>query len=252
MDQQNAMTPALRVKSGRTALLATAALLLVAQTLTVSAADPAPAAQQSPQQRVAMLKEWLKASQATLRTYQWIETTVINLHGEEKASFQKRCYYGADGVLQKVDIGPEQDAKQPGGVRGRVMARKKADMTDYMQSAVALIKSYVPPDPAKIQAVKDAGNVSIQPEANGLVRLSFRNYEKPGDVLALELDVSNEQPKGIHVASYLDMPNDAVTLDVVMSQLDDGTSYAASTTLNASAKKLVVKVSNSGYQKITR
>jgi hypothetical protein len=226
--------------------------IVMAFLVSLSGATAVAAQQAGVSERVEGLKANMAASNAALRHYQWIETTVINLHGEEKASFQKQCYYGADGVLQKVDIGPEQDAKQPGGVRGRVMARKKAEMTDYMQSAVALIKTYVPPEPAKIQAVKDAGNVSIQPEANGLVRLSFKNYEKPGDLLAMELDVSNEQPKGIHVASYLDTPNDAVTLDVVMSQLDDGTSYAASTTLNASAKNLVVKVSNSGYQKTTR
>ena len=88
------------------------------------------------------------------------ETTVISLKGEEKSREQKQCYYGADGSLQKVDVS-ESPQEEKRGLRGRVVARKKAELTDYMKQAVALVKTYVPPDPAKIQAVKDAGNVSL-------------------------------------------------------------------------------------------
>jgi hypothetical protein len=50
---------------------------------------------------VGALKATLAASQATLRQYEWIETTVVSLKGEEKSRKQQRCYYGADGTLQK-------------------------------------------------------------------------------------------------------------------------------------------------------
>lgn len=49
-----------------------------------------------------------------------------------------------------------------GGIRGRIAANKKEELSDYMEQAVALVKSYVPPNPAKIQAVKDAGGVSAE------------------------------------------------------------------------------------------
>jgi hypothetical protein len=59
---------------------------------------------QSPeiQQRVAALKESAAKDQQSIRQYEWIETTVISLKGEEKSRQQKRCYYGAEGSLQKV------------------------------------------------------------------------------------------------------------------------------------------------------
>jgi hypothetical protein len=38
------------------------------------------------------------------------------------------------------------------GLRGRIIANKKAELTEYMQNAVSLVKPYVPPDPAKLQA----------------------------------------------------------------------------------------------------
>ena len=119
-----------------------------------------------------------------------------------------------------------------------------------MQSAVALVKSYVPPDPAKLQAVKDAGDVSLQLAGSGAeVKLAFANYEKPGDSLDVSINLANNQMQGLSVASYLDDPSDAVNLGVIMSQLPDGTVYASETTLDAPAKNLTVVVQNTGYLK---
>ena len=56
----------------------------------------------SPDERVAALKQSLQESQGRIRQSEWIETTVISLKGEEKARTQKRCYYGADGGLEKL------------------------------------------------------------------------------------------------------------------------------------------------------
>ena len=53
----------------------------------------------TPEERVAALKKSLADSQAQLRRYQWIETTVISLKGEEKSRQQQNVYYGADGKL---------------------------------------------------------------------------------------------------------------------------------------------------------
>ena len=64
----------------------------------------AEAQQPSVPERVAELKAALAASQASLRQYEWMETTVTSLKGEEKSRKQQRCYYGADGVLQKVAV----------------------------------------------------------------------------------------------------------------------------------------------------
>ena len=50
----------------------------------------APAAQPTPQQRAAQLQQWLKASQAQLRAYQWIETTAVTMDGEEKSRIDRK------------------------------------------------------------------------------------------------------------------------------------------------------------------
>jgi hypothetical protein len=201
-------------------------------------------------ERVAALKTNLAVSQAKLRQYEWIETTVVTLNGEEKSRKQQRCYYGADGVLQKVvvDASPPPDKKF--GLRGRIIANKTAELTTYMQSAVIMVKSYVPPDPARIQAAKDAGKVSIDVLVPGQsVRINFRDFQKPGDNLGVGIDIASNRVSGLTVASYLESPADVVTMTANMAQLNDGTTYTTNITLNAAAKNLTVTVQNSGYRK---
>jgi hypothetical protein len=212
----------------------------------------------TPQERVSVLKQSLQESQTKLRQYEWIETTIISLKGEEKSRTQKRCYYGADGKLQKVPMADPQPAQQPsasGGRRGRVKAKvvenKKDDMKEYMERAAALVQRYVPPQPADIQRAKDAGKVTAKPAGAGLVRLEFPDYLKSGDRLSIDVDAAANQLRGLTVASYLDQAEDAVALAVQLGTLADGTSYTAQTTLDSVAKIRVV-VQNAGHHPLSR
>src|SRR5271154_2427580 len=224
--------------------------LLAAAIVFGSGISVAQAPQPSLQDRVLALKTTFATSQANLRQYEWIETTVVSLNGEEKSRKQQRCYYGADGVLQKVLVDASPPPATKPGLRGRIIANKKAELTAYMQSAVSLVKSYVPPDPARIQASKDAGKVTIQVLDPGKrAQVNFRDYQKPGDNLAIVIDLANNVVSGLGVSSYLDSATDVVTLDAKMGQLNDGTIYTSDTTLNAAAKNLTVTVQNTGYRK---
>jgi len=210
----------------------------------------AQAPQPSLQERVAGLKATFAASQAALRQYEWIETTVVSVNGEVKSNKQQRCYYGADGALQKVLIDASPPPATKPGLRGRIIANKTAELTEYMQNAVALVRTYLPPDPSKIQAAKDAGKVSIQVLDPGKrAQINFADYQKPGDNLAIAINIANNIVSGLGVSTYLDSPTDVVTLSADMGQLNDGTIYTSSVTLNAAAKNLTVTVQNSGYRK---
>jgi len=224
--------------------------LLAAAIVFGSGVSLAQAPQPSLQDRVLALKTTFASSQAALRHYEWIETTVVSVNGEEKSRKQQRCYYGADGTLQKVLVDASPPPATKPGLRGRIIANKTAELTEYMQNAVALVKSYLPPDPARLQAVKDAGNVGIQVLTPGqLAQLNFASYLKPGDNLAVQINLVNNTVAGVGVSTYLDGPSDVVTLNARMGQLNDGTLYTSEVTLNASAKNLTVAVQNSGYLK---
>jgi hypothetical protein len=95
-----------------------------------------------------------------------------------------------------------------------------------MKQAVALVKTYVPPNPAMIQRSVDAGKASMEVLQPGkVVRLVFKDYELPGDSLG-------------------------VTMNATMGSLTDGATYTASTRLSLPSEKLEVNVANSGCRKM--
>jgi len=211
---------------------------------------PMASAQQTPEQRVAAIKQWLGQSKAQLKTYQWLETTTVSVNGEVKSTKESNCYYDVTGTLQKVPVAASPAPEKKRGIRGAIIADKTEEMTDYMQKAVALVKTYVPPTPEKIQASKDAGKMTLGSAPGGQnVVLNFGSYQLPGDNLSVTLDPATNRLLGLGVSTYIDDPKDAVTLAVTIGSLPDGTGYAQGITLNAKAKELTVTVTNSGYRK---
>jgi hypothetical protein len=51
---------------------------------------------------VAVLKQLLQESLDRLRAYEWTETTVVRLKGEEKARRLSRCHYRIDGKIERA------------------------------------------------------------------------------------------------------------------------------------------------------
>lgn len=234
----------------KAALAALAALVAVC---VGSLALPAFAQQPTAAERVASLKATLVGSQVVLRQYEWIETTVVSLKGEEKSRKQEQCYYGADGKLQKVLLTQPAPESTKRGLRGLIAESKKEELTDYMKEAVSLVRQYIPPDPARIQAAKDAGKVALQlMEPGKRVRLTFMDYLKSGDSLALDVDLTNNHPLSANVNSYLDSDKEPVTLAITFSTLNDGSTYVSRSVLDAKGKQLNVTVENSGYRKMTQ
>jgi len=222
--------------------------------LTVLAVFCVSAMAQQPDVRahVAALKESLTRSRQQAKKYQWTETQVVSLHGAEKSRKQFAAHYGPDGMVQKtvVETSPQ---KQEHGLRGRIIEKKKEEMTDYMKRAVALVKEYVPPDPAKIQAAAAAGKASADIiEPGRRISLHFRDYRMPGDDLSIDLDPASKRLLGANVKTYLDDPKDIVTMAVQFGELPDGTTYPSTVNLNAQAKSVTVQISNSDYRLIAQ
>ena len=209
------------------------------------------AQQPAPPEKVVAAKQAFQDSQIRLRQYEWIETTVVSYKGEQKSKKEERCYYGADGVLQKVPVGTPEQAKMPGGLRGVAAKNKKEKITEYMQQAVAMVKNYVPPNPALIQRSKDAGKASLNMiDPMKRIRLDFADYFQAGDVLSIEMDVVNNLILGVHVSTSLGSPEDPVSLDVAFGTLPDQTIYTSTIALAAPAKDVLVNIQNTGYKKI--
>ncbi|HET9251564.1 MAG TPA: hypothetical protein VFP58_05550 [Candidatus Eisenbacteria bacterium] len=238
------------------AMFTSVACVAVAQEAAPPPATPpadAPAAQ--PGDRVAQIKESLAASKAALKSYEWVETTTVSLGGEEKARNENRVYYGAEGTLQKVPLAPDaKEEKKKRGLRGKAVENKKEELAASMKEAVALLRQYAPLDPAKIQAAKDAGNLSIStPAPDGGVKVTIKNYLKAGDEVTIDIDGAKNTLKGFGISSYVGdataKEKSPVTAAIAYAALPDGTIYPAKESLVISAQKLSVDIQNSGYKK---
>jgi len=207
------------------------------------------------EQRVATFKQAVQQSLAGLRKYEWIETTTVSLKGEVKSQKQNRCYYGADGTIQKVPIGEpaappqEQSGGRRGRIKSRIVAKKTGEMTDYMKQAANLVHQYVPPDPALIAYSKDTSKVAVEPvEPNRVVRVAFHDFIKAGDLLSANLNIQSNTILDVNVSTWLDSQKDVITLAVSFNQLPDRTSYSSQTILDSKSKQIKVVVENSGHR----
>jgi len=199
----------------------------------------------------AAIRQNLEESLHNLRGYHWKETIVVSHNGEDKSTLMNSCVYNASGKLVRTPE-PVPASAQVNGVRGATPNAEKASAQAYEHSAVALLRSYVPPDPAKLRKCWQAGRMTTDViEAGHRVKLSFKDYEKPGDEMMVEVNPASHQVLSVAVNSYLASPKDAVTLNGDMASLPDGTSYPAKVQLNTPAKQMGLTVTNSDYQKKT-
>ena len=138
---------------------------------------------------IAMIKTNLANSKQTVKQYSWIETTSTYIKGDLKSTKQNQCYYSVDGKLTKVETGASDQAKTPGGIKGKIIANKKEEMADYIAKAMDKVKAYLPPDGDKLQQIYAGGTMAVQILDPGKkFKLSFPNYLQKGDMLAISIE----------------------------------------------------------------
>jgi len=229
----------------------TTAVVAVALVFAFAAAFKANAggAPQGAQGPFAAVEAAAARNQAQLRRYSWISTTQVSYNGDLKSTQVQSVQYGPDGNLQKNEIS-NTEAPQPPGLRGLLAKRKADEIKTELESATALIKSYVPPDPARLAACVGAHNMQLLPAQPGLATLVFSNYNLPNDALTLTFAVEPKTIQTIDVATWLDQPSKTVQLVVQFATLPDGTDYPATVTLTLPSSNLQVQVTNSNYQQV--
>ena len=201
------------------------------------------------QAKVAAIKQSVAENQQKLHKYQWMETTQLTLNGDAKPPTQSMCQYGPDGTVQKTPMSPPPPPPSGGRMKQRIVEKKKEEMKDYMGQVKTLLAQYVPPNPQKMQQALQAGKASLNPSPDsGTTSVVFKDYSLPGDQMTLTFNTAAKKISAINVNTYMDNPQDAVTLAVKFASLPDSTNYIQQSVLNATAKKLVVTTTNANYQ----
>lgn len=204
------------------------------------------------QEKTAALKQSVVMNQQELVQYSWIDKTELSVKGEVKNTKLESCQYGPDGKIQKTLLTEPPEPSDKRGLRGKVAKKKTGEMKDYMEGATKLIARYVPPSPDAMQAVLDAGKASFGQSGPDAVQLIFKDYVQPGDSYVFTLDAANGSMRHIGVDTYLDKPEDKVTLAIEFQTLPDGVHCMAKKVLNAAAKEIVVAITSSDYKKLAK
>ncbi len=208
-----------------------------------------PAVAQDLKEKLAAAKEAAAKNAQAQRAYTWIEKTELSLKGEVKTTKVESCRYGPDGKVVKTAVVTPPPAEKKRGLKGKIIEKKTEEMKDELESAVALVQRYVPPSPEKMQAVMTAGTASIAQSGPGALALKFPGYEKPGDALTITFDAAVTSLRQLNVATWLDKPDDPVTLNVTM-QTQGGVSYPGTILLSIPSSRIDVRITKSNYQKL--
>ncbi len=225
---------------------------IVALPLSVAWCRQQPAGNTPAQQHVSELKQAMAANRQKQMKYQWVQSTEVSVKGKVRKDQQMECRYGADGEVVKTPVGVEPSAQTPGGIRGKIVAKKKEEVQDEAERMKELISHYAPPDPQMIKASKQAGNASLT-ASHGIVTLSFTDYYKPGDMISFGFDTDAKKLVSYNVHTYLDDPkNDVVTMKNQFASLPDGTNYVRQTVLEAPSKQIQITTINSNYTPVSQ
>ena len=227
--------------------------LLVFAILTIAAILTLPDFAQNAdlQQKIADLKAGAAANKQALAQYSYLQTTTISLKGEVKKVKHDRVVTGPDGKPQKTSLDPPEAAAAPNGgrLKQHVIAKKKEEYADYADSIKTLIAQYVPPNKELIQQAASSGNVTLGPAGiPGEFNLVISNYVKQGDKMTLTINKAAGGMQSVSIATYLDKPSDAVTVDVQFAHIPNGPRYPATQKINGTSKQMVIMVQNSDYQ----
>lgn len=220
----------------------------------IAQADGGGAMKAMVQQKLEAIKTSSAENQKKLHQYTWTETSSITANGREMPARVSNCFYGPDGKVHKTPIGDSSSTASSGNRGGgrimqRIKEKKAAEMKDYMQQVGGIVKMYVPPAPERMQKAFQAHKVSFN-KTGGRVDLVFHDYALPGDSMTVDFDTASKKIRSLSVKSYLDTPQNPVTLTVNFATLPDGTSHPSRTTLDARGKDIVEVVNvNSNYRK---
>lgn len=207
------------------------------------------------QQKVAQIKEAAAANKQALAQYTWVETDTISLKGEQKKQEHFQVRMGPDGKPQKTSLdAPAAPAAPSGGrLKQHVVEKKKEEYKDYADQIKALIQQYLPPDKDALEQARQKGNITVGSVAGaaGQFQAVISNYVKQGDKMTLVFDGNQKNIVGLSIASYLDDPKDAVTVDAKFSPIPGGPNHVSSETIDGVSKQLTIAVQNSNYQKVS-
>ena len=186
-----------------------------------------------------------KHNAAQMRNYSWNTRTEVKMDGEVKSVKVELVRFTPEGELQKAMVSDSSaGAKKPRGIRGKVASKKKKGMQEWAAELGKLLQQYSLPTSGSILDFLDSATVE---RTGQMVNLVGNNVIQQGDHMAILVDAGSKQLKIIEVKTSLE--GDAVNVQIISENLDDGLSYTARQVVKVPARKVELIVENYDFRR---
>jgi len=214
-----------------------------------------PSSPEELQKRLAVFKESMAQNQRALAQYTWKQQTQMLIDGDVKNTSVEQVRVGSDGKMEKTPLADpnQQQQKKPRGLKGKIAAKKMAEMKAYIERLMSLCGRYMKPLPDRLQqAVKEGRVELVQGVGSPVLQLKFKDYFKAGDLLSISVDRQAMSMHALEASTYLDGEDDPVSLSMEFDALQDGTSYMKLLDIGAPAQKLALKVNSFEHERVSQ
>ncbi|HET6348358.1 MAG TPA: hypothetical protein VFH88_04665 [Candidatus Krumholzibacteria bacterium] len=197
--------------------------------------------------------ECLIQNRQDLMSYHWVENTVVRASGQSSASQTSICRFDEKAHLRRTPLAPHGASADVYLAKSeQAESVKQPPLAPDARAALELMNAYMPPDPDRLQHCKEHGEMTMTvTEPGKQVRLDFKNYMKPGDRVAVMLNLATGRIANVTANTFFDKSTDAVTLNAQMATIKNRhTAYPAKISIDSPARQLSVMVTNSEYRKL--
>lgn len=185
---------------------------------------------------------------AELQRYTFKQRTEVSMDGEVRSVRLDQVRFDLDGKLERTPLTPAAATPKARGLRGKVVAKKREETSDYVERLMSLARRYLAPGQGDME--KLSGKAEIwkgQGASANQVRIQTKDFVKGGDSFVWILDPVAKLPVRMEASSELD--GDPVTITAEYRTLEDGPNYIARTVVKSPRKELEVKVESFDYRR---
>src|SRR4051795_4018828 len=178
------------------------------------------------QQRLTDIEQLQSANKKKLAHYAWQETANIQVKGQLQGSVISRVRIAPDGTQQRTELEYWMPSATGGGLIQKTIGQdRKDDIKTSADSLEALTAEYTEAPPDLLHLTKDLGNVFMQPAGPGAFNVVIKNFLKTNDSVTFAVNGETEQMTAVKISSYLDDPEDTVSITARFAKLPDGTNH---------------------------
>ena len=198
----------------------------------------------STKEELAALDQAELTNQTKLSHYTWQEIQFISVNGDAVDYRLYSVKIGANGQYQRNLV------TEHTGEEATFEPKKTGQLSQYGPYALQLYElanQYTSLNSEQVTRADRRGEIALLRE-DDLIKLTIKNYSKPGDSLAMTFNQRTHRLVSVRAKSYGTEPQDAVTIQAEFAELPDGTNHVATAEIDSVSRHLTVKLTNWSYQ----